>query len=642
MMKQKRFKAFSLAELLLGMGLFALLVTSVASFSIDSVRATRNSSTKVIAAQRMQELTNAILLNKDILWSTIVANTDAGQKSLIYTNNTYELKSGPTTDSGVSINLTIDTVNRDASGNIVLSGGTTDLHSRAIQVTATWTDFLGIPNSASNTFYVNDWNTLRLSQTTQADFNQGTNSGTVVTNNNGGEVAMESVLYADWCNPSLTQTFSDLPGQGIAKTISASPGNVYMGTGSNSSGVSFARMSFVPSEPPVVSTRGIFDGYKTNAVFGNGDNYAYLATDQNSKEIVILNVASTPYTEIGYFNPSVNSTGHGIYVNGSIGIMTTTNRLYTFNLSSKTGARPVIDYITLRGTATDLFVRGNYAYVTLSNADTEMEILDITTPSNIRSVGWFDLNSAAATTVFVNEAGTRAYVGTNAVSNQREFFVVDIVNKSGSHTSIGSFETNGMNIVDIVVPQDSNRAIVVGKFGTEQYQIATLDNETNPQYCGGLAISGGVNAIAAVTESNGNVYSHVVTTNASSELRTIKGGPGGGGSNGYGYMPRGEYTSKVFDATSPTAQFFTIEYNAAVPQNSTLKFHVRSSTVSSMTGSAWVGPDGTSNTYFSSQQITALPSILSNKRYLQYKAYFTSQDTVNTSVLNQIEFTYQK
>lgn len=640
-MKHIRLPAFSLAELLLGMGLFALLVTSVASFSIDSVRATRNAGMKVIAAQKMQEISNALLLNKDNVWSSIVSNTNNGDLSLVLQNGSYVIQQGTTSTDGISFRFTIVPAMRDSEGNLVQSGGTEDLHTRAIHVVSSWTDFLGIPNQATAMFYISDWNVIKIHQSTQADFNAGTRDNTVVTNVNGGEVTMETVVYADWCKPSLTQNMYDLPGRGIAKSISAKPGNVYMGTGSNSSGVSFARMSFVPSEPPVVTTMGIFDGYKTNAVYGES-NYAYLATQTNSKEIVILNVATTPYTEIGYFNPSVNSEGKGIFVNGSVGIMATTTRLYTFNLSAKTGARPVISYRTLRGTVTDLFVRGNYAYVTLSNSDTEMEILDITNPSSIQSVGWFDLNNAAATSVFVNESNTRAYVGTNAVSTQHEFFIVDIVNKVGNHTSIGSVETNGMSIVDIVVPENSNRAIIVGKNGTEQYQVATLDNETNPQYCGGLAVSSGVNAIAAVTESNGNVYSHVVTTNASSELRTIKGGPGGGSSSGYGYLPTAEFTSSVIDTGSATTQYYTIDPGVSLQSNANINFQVRSSDVVTMVGSSWMGPDGTATSYFTSQDPAVLPSLLNNNRYLQYKVFFTSEDGIHTSTLNDIEFTYQK
>ena len=301
-MMHKRVKAFSLVELLLSMGLFALLITAVASLSVDAVRATRNSGSKVIAAQRIQELSNALLLNKDQLWSSIVTNTNNGDKVLVYSGNTYVVQNGTKTDGEITVKLNIAYANRDVSGNIVQTGGTQDIHTRAITYSATWRDFLGVNNSVSSVQYLNDWNTSKWTQTTSADFNQGVNDKTVVTNTAGGEVQQESVVYADWCRPSLTQTSYDLPGQGIAKQVMANPGNIYMGTGSNSSGVAFARMSFVPSEPPVVTVLGTFDGYKTNSIFGEG-NYAYLATQTNSKEVVILKCSHNALYRNWIFQP---------------------------------------------------------------------------------------------------------------------------------------------------------------------------------------------------------------------------------------------------------------------------------------------------------------------------------------------------
>jgi hypothetical protein len=60
-----------------------------------------------------------------------------------------------------------------------------------------------------------------------------------------------------------------------------------------------------------------------------------------------------------------------------------------------------------------------------------------------------------------------------------------------------------------------------------------------------------------------------------------------------------------------------------------------------MSGAVWTGPDGTGATYYTAQQIAAIPSLLSGKRYLQYKVDFLS-DKNSTPIFNQVEFTYQK
>ncbi len=635
-----RFKGFSLAEILLSMALFTMLITSVGVLANDAVRATKNSSERIVASQYLQEMSNALIQNKDNLWGAIISNTGIGPIHLTYNEGKYQFTPGSITKNGVTLSTTITDVYRDTNGNIVTSGGTLDTHTRSVLLLASWIDFLGLPNEISTVTYVSDWATLRLSQTSVADFETGTNNSTLVRNNAGGEVVLAPVLFADWCKPGLTQTTHDLPGQGIAKSLYVTQGNIYMGTGSNASGVSFARLSFTPVEPPVVSSLGTFDGYKTNAIFAES-NYGYLATQTNSKEVVIVNMATSPYTEIGYFNPSVNSQGRGIYVNGSTGFVATDTRLYSFNLSAKTGARPVISYINLQGTVVDMFARGNYAYIALSNSVTELEIIDLSNPSSMRSIGKIDLNTQSAKTVYVNEAETRAYVGTTVSVTQPELFIVDVTSKTGTKYPFSSYDTKGMAPIDITAPEGANRVIVVGSGGSEQYQVVSLDNETKPVYCGGLALPQPPNAVFSMIETNGNAYSYIVTSEASTELRIIRGGPGGGNSQGQGYANEGEYISRIFDTNSATTQYYSLDWGGTIPASATVRIQVRASNTATLNGASWIGADGTSNTYFTSQQIMTLPAQLNNNRYFQYRVLFTS-DTLSTPEFANFELTYQK
>lgn len=640
----RRLPAFSLAELLLGMGLFALLITSVATFSLDAMRAIRNSGVKVHAMQAIQETTNAVLMNKDSLWSLMVEHTGDGVKHMVYDAEAetygFEDGSGPTSD-GISLTLQINEVQRNQAGEIVTTAGVVDFHTRAIVIQVTWIDFLGMSNSLESTVYVSDWNTLRVMETTQAEFNTGTRDMTVITNEDDGEVTMETIIFADWCKPSLTQSSHDLPGQGVAQSIVAHPGSIFMGTGGNASGVSFAKMNFTASEPPVVSATGTFDGYKTNAVFGDGQ-YGYIGTDTNSREIVIINTATTPFSQIGYFDAPGNNSGRGVFATGNVGVMVTSSRLYTFDVTSKTGARPALGNVVLQNNISDLFVRGNFAYVTYTSGAVQAHIISISNPSAPAIVGTITTPNTSLTAVYVAEDETRAYLGANSSSSQREVFVIDVTTKTGNKTPFSSYETNGMSVTDLVVPEGSQRLLIGGKNGTEQYQVATLNNESNPQYCGGLAIVNGVNGVAAVTESNGNVYSHLVTNNPSAELRVLKGGPGGGGGNGQGVASQASYSSSVFDTESETTQYFTLDWQGTVPNNAMVRVQVRTSEMNTFSGINWVGPDGTSGSYFSSPGVMQLPQSLSNKRYLQYRVLFDSADNIASGVFDQIEITYQK
>ncbi len=98
-------------------------------------------------------------------------------------------------------------------------------------------------------------------------------------------------------------TSVDLPGNGLPQSIYSIPGQLYMGAAWSSSGYSFLHANITSDNPPVANMIGTFDGYITNDVFAEG-NYAYIATTSDNAEVVIINISSTPYTQVGYFNAS--------------------------------------------------------------------------------------------------------------------------------------------------------------------------------------------------------------------------------------------------------------------------------------------------------------------------------------------------
>ena len=207
--------------------------------------------------------------------------------------------------------------------------------------------------------------------------------------------------------------------------ISAIEGKGFAGTGDNSSGISYASIAISNTHPPVATVSGTFDGFKTNdGIFGDAD-YAYLATDTNSKEVEIVDlthITNGKYSEAGYFNAPGNGTGNSVFVLGSVGYMTSGNHLYTFDLSSKSGSRPQLGSVTLAGTGAKVYVVGNYAYVAISEETLELQIIQVSDGGRTLSiVGQADVNGHEATDVFVNSTGTRVYLATKSSSSQKEF-----------------------------------------------------------------------------------------------------------------------------------------------------------------------------------------------------------------------------
>ncbi len=144
-----------------------------------------------------------------------------------------------------------------------------------------------------------------------------------------------TTTYDDWCRPSTSLSEYDLPGSGLAQSIVAIPGELFMGTGQNSSGFSFIDMNVTSDTTPVGTIIGTYDGGKTNDIYAEAD-YGYLAVDTNGKEIIIVDIRTLPFTEIGYFNAPGSGDGNSVFVSGTRGYMTDGSKFRIFDLSSKT------------------------------------------------------------------------------------------------------------------------------------------------------------------------------------------------------------------------------------------------------------------------------------------------------------------
>ncbi len=638
-MKRFNNKGFSLVEIILAISLFTLVISSVVFFSIDSYRFTQTNEKRIKAALYIQETMNALTLSKHELWQNILENTDDGEKSILYQDNKYRLVDGPSTKNGITTSFTINKVFRDANGNIIDTGGIEDLHTRKIDITSRWPDLTGANVTVSNRIYVSDWQTITWQQSTNTEFSLGQLSQTLVTNNSGGEVELEKELVTDWCKPELTQAVYNLPGSGAPTLISSLPGNAYIGSSSTSSSLQGIDINHSVS-PATVNVNSTFTGYATKAIFAE-PNYAYLATTSNSKEVVIVNTSTNPFTEIGYFNASGTADAESVAVAGNVGYVAHGRVLSSFNLSSKTGSRAVIDTITLSSYfayITEIEIRGNYLYATLYNDLDELVIVDISNPSNLREVATGDVNVQQAYDLFVSEDGNKVYFGTNS-SSAKDFFVIDTSVKSGVRPVIGQYETNGMSVRGVTVID--NRAIIVGT-GGEEYQVVDVSNPASMTRCGGLQVNTGLTGVNSVTTLDGDRYSYVIGNDTSAEFRIVQGGLGNG--YGYRYLETGTFASPIHDTGSSKTAYYVIEWKSQIPQSTNLRLQLKVGNQPDLSDGVLVGPDGTGNTYFTNSLGEFINySASKNKRYFQVVAYFNSDsELINSPVLEEFKINYQK
>ena len=331
-------------------------------------------------------------------------------------------------------------------------------------------------------------------------------------------------------------------------------------------------------------------------------------------------------------------------------------KLYSFDLTDKTGSRPILDSdgVTLPGEGEKLAVVGNRAFIAIEATNSQLVIVDITNPSSLTVLDQVGLPASGAKTLYVNTSGTRAYVVTEQSASQREFFIINIESGSPNYKQVvGSYDTNGMDPTGVVVVSGP-RAIVVGR-GAEEYQVIDIVNEQADPLprCGGLEINSGVNGIDTVFASSGRAYSYIITGDAGSELKIIEGGPGASGGD---YYLTGTFISQIFDASqiatgSTEAAFNRISAGITKPSAQTdvkLQFAGGDSVDGSCANTTFVfvGPDGTENSFFSSTDGATIVGTLpfsdngtgyeNPARCFRYQALFTTNDPTLTPIVSDV------
>lgn len=626
----------SLIELLVAIGLFAIIAPALLTGFV-AVREGRPQQEQHTAALALaQEALESVRVVRERSWLEFAQN---GSYHPAIVDNTWVLQAGSETVGDFTREIIISSVDRDNYQLITLLGGRMDPSTKHVNVRITWNmpRFTSYETSAYFTRYMDN-----LSQifTTIEDFSQPGYEleWTEFTTEFGdGEIKLSASGpgRGNWCQPNMVGQL-DLPRNGEATALTAIPGDVFVGTGANASGVSLAYVTVTDTIPPISTLAGTFDGYKTNDVFGE-EGYAYLATDTNSKEVVIISTSTM--TEVGYFDSPGVTDAQSIIVTNNTGLVVTGNILYTFDLSSKTGSRPQLGSITLAGTATSVYVVGDYAYVTNSSTTNQLQIIDISNPTSLTARGSLTLNAMGGKDVYVAPDGERAYVVTGADPARPEFFLINSVNKDALSV-ISTYDTNGMDprAVDMVL--SGNRAIIVGT-GGEEYQVINIAPETNPVRCGGLNDDTGIYDIGTVVEEDGDAYAYITSGQSSSELKIIEGGPGGS------FSLTGTYISPPLDAGF-TTMFNRFTPEATLPEGTSLSYQI--AVADAVGGScndvnySFVGPNLNPDTWFAAGG--AIPPDDDGVGYenpgqcLKYKVYFETTNMLATPIFEQMTINY--
>ena len=631
-------KGQSLVELLVVMALLAIILPALLLGFLNSREGKAQQKQRIDATLLLKEGQEALRNVREKGFSNI--NINGTYYPVVLGDSSWGLSPGSENKGEFTRKIEISDTKRDANGNIA-ENGTIDPSTKKSIIIVSWNK--PYPSSVSSTTYLTRYlGNITFTETTDADFNKdgAVKDGIIILNSQGGEIGLPSRGTGLWCTPNLITSTLDLPKNGVANAISAIEGEVFTGTGENASGVSFADVNIENTNPPSASIIGTMNGYKTNDLFGE-DNYVYIATDNNQKEIVIIDISSLPFSEVGYFNAPGNNHGNSVVISGNVGYTTTDNKLYSFDVSGKSEQRGILDAdgVTLSEDGQKIAIVGNYAYIA-TEGSRQLEIVDIGNPANLNVVGYASVDGSEGVDLFVNQAGTRAYLVTTSSDSKNELFIIDVSEKNGSRPTLGSYNTNGMNPKGVtVVP--GNAAIIVGLNG-EEYQVVNILNEQNPQRCAGTNLDVGINSLASVLESDGDAYSYILAR-TDPELRMIDGGR---------YPKEGTFESAIFSSSSPLA--FN-RFTASIDQPLGTQVKIQVAVSNPLDGNCassqyeYLGPNGDPLTFFTSTDDSQIQGIIPYNQTanyanpgicFRYKIYFSTEDAFTSAVFKDITVNY--
>lgn len=661
-------KGQSLVELLMVIGLAALLLPPIFTGYMSSREGKAQQKQRLLATSLMKETQEATRNIRERGWSYL-APTGTYHPAL--SGSTWSLAAGATGVNGFTQQVVVNDVYRNGSGTIILSPtpGVLDPSTKKITTTISWST--PKVSSINHVTYMTRFrDNLPLTETKNtADiegFLAGTQQSTLVKATTGtftddGELTLGAGGSSDWCTPGNPTVIKDLSGQGEAKGVIASPGRAFVGTGDNASGQSFYNISVaIPgSGAPVVNELGTYDGYKTNDAYGQtiGSNFfAYLATDTNNSEVVILKTnTSIPVKTLSLDLPS-NVDANNIFVEGDmLYVSTSDSKLYRYLLSSDRTSATAKGSITLtvdssNVLANKIFVVNSYVFIAVNSTTKQLKIIDGTDQLTLKNIsgGEIQLSDKAGVGVFARSDSNRAYVVTalSTTSGKGEFFIVDTTDKN-SLSIKAQYDTvaNGDMDPKAVTLVTGNKAIIVG-YGGDQYIAFKNIDQDKADYCGKITVPGlKINGVSAIIE-NSRTFSYIITEDSAKELQLIEGGPGGS------YATEGTFISQAHQFTFPTAfNRFTAHINQPIVGSSV---EIQVSNNNCINPYVFIGPDPlsplTSTFKTSTTGVTTIDGIVpfdspvsgyqNPNRCFKYKALLKTTDPNQAPTLYDITFNY--
>lgn len=594
----------SLIELLIAIALAAVILPGIMFGLISSREGKAQEGQRLQAFHYLKEAEDVVSSLRAEAWSNIATNNTYHPVS----NGTrWNLATGSEVIDGIfTRQLVISSVQRDSNGNIVSSGGVTDPSTKKIDYTVSWTD--PIAGSVISTEYLQRYlgNTTFV-DTTQADFGQGTFNNSESNTTGGGAVQLSapgssSYNFTDDYDSPANYTYDSnkievTGGYAQLKAINTPVSGATTNPGFNT-----------------VLTPWTFVSFGTN----NGQTGTRVATGGNPGA----------YARVNF--PKVNnpSTSGGLLYQG-----------FTTTAPSATGTLTFNWEVTAYQATPTSF----HLYAWLDTVAAGSPITRVWDSGNITGTsGWSGTVTVnvspqliTAGTYYLKVGGVVVYPAANRGPYTIGYDNV-LLSWSGTATTYDS-SSPAIYPISSFIPSNvsawtSFSATEVANGGSIMYQLSD-DNGATWKYWSGsgwttATLPTHYNSAATVNQFI-NAFSaaagqiKVRAFLISSGTQFVRLDKIVIGYQGSVFPNQGDYISATMDAGA-NAGFNNITWTEVNTANTTTKFQIATNSDNATWN--YVGPDGTSSTYFTGGFGTINLSNVSG-RYLRYKIFFTSTNT---------------
>ncbi len=618
----------SLIEILIAMAIFSLITSSSVFLVLDAFISARQGGERTRATAMASEGIEATKSIHNRGWKYL---TDGDHGIQINTDNPsnpyWEFNGSQNSIDQFTRIINVSSVNRDVTGDIIESGGTSDIDTKKITCSVTWEFTPNRTNNVVLSSYSTNYNGRNWKQSTKTDFDGGIKTDVQTTQVDDGEVQLSGGSGGiDWSNPQISGSYDAL-GDVNANDVFVSGDTAYL-IRSSSGDDKLCIIDVTNKASPLLLGSLNLDS-QANGIYVSG-NYAYIASTLNGQELQIVDISNPGSLNIdGSFDALGRADANDVFVTGDTAYLVRSSsrddELCIIDVTNK-ASPSLLGSLNLGAQANGIYVSGNYAYIASTSNNQELQIVDISNPGSLNIDGSFDaLGRADANDVFVL-INTAYLVRNNGKTAEHDFHILDVSNP-GSIINIGSLDLN-TNSNDIYI--SGNYAFLATEDISAEFKVIDISTPASPSVFGTADLNDDAYGIFVDED-----YAFVADISNSAELYIISGAASG-------FATSGNLESSDFDTGSSSTLYNYIIWTAQVPPGTTLKFQIRTAdTQVGLFGATWVGLDGTNSTYYetSGEVITTDPGA-SGTNWIQYKAYFEG-DGITTSILEDITINYE-